>query len=97
MILLNIFMLTLMFNQQLEKKLFNFRNFHNLTVGLSQAELSKIIRMTNCKIPCNYKEYKLVNNPPRAFTDDYGNERVFGLLAVSENTEFQEEVLLYPP
>ena len=38
-----------------------------------------------------------MNNPPRDFTDDYGKEKVFGLLAVSENTEYQEEVLLYPP
>ena len=53
--------------------------------------------MTKCKIPCNYDEYKLANNPPRPFTDDFGNETVFGLLAVSENTEYQEEVLLYPP
>ena len=52
--------------------------------------------MTNCKTPCNYNEYKLANNPPRPFTDEFGNETVFGLLAVSENTEFQEEVLLYP-
>ena len=53
--------------------------------------------MTKCKIPCNYDEYKLANNPPRVFTDDYGNETVFGLFAVSENTKFEEEVLLYPP
>ena len=78
-------------------KLFDFRKFHDFTVELSQAELSKIIRMTNCKIPCNYNEYKLANNPPRPFTDSFGNETVFGLLAVSENTEYQEEVLLYPP
>merc|ERR1712032_810119 len=72
------------------------RKFHDFTVELSQAELSKIIRMTNCKIPCNYNQYKLANNPPRPFTDSFGNETVFGLLAVSENTEYQEEVLLYP-
>ena len=78
-------------------KLCDFRKFHDFTVELSQAELSKIIRMTNCKIPCNYNEYKLANNPPRPFTDSFGNETVFGLLAVSENTEYQEEVLLYPP
>ena len=52
--------------------------------------------MTNCKTPCNYKEYKLAYNPPRPISDDFGKKTVFGLLAVSENTEFQEEVLLYP-
>ena len=80
-----------------EDKLCNFRKFQDLTVVLSQAELSKIIRITNCKIPCNYNEYKLANYPPKPFTDDFGNKTVFGLLAVSENTRFEEEVLLYPP
>ena len=60
------------------------------------VELSKIIRETNCMTPCNYNEYKLARNPPRPLTDEFGNETVFGLLAISENTEFQEEVLLYP-
>ena len=52
--------------------------------------------MTNCKTPCNYNEYKLAYNPPRSLTD-LGDDTVFGLEAISENTEFQEEVLLYPP
>ena len=76
-------------------KLFYFRKFDNLTSSLTNAELSKIERITNCKTPCNYNEYKLANNPPREFTD-FGNETAFGLMAISENTEFQEEVLLYP-
>ena len=72
-------------------KLFYFRKFDNLSGSLTNAELSKIERVTNCKTPCNYNEYKLANNPPREFTD-FGNEMAFGLMAISENTEFQEEV-----
>ena len=62
------------------------------------AQLSKILRMTNCKQPCQYKEYKIAVDPPNEFPEDqYGNETVFGLWPVSENTETQKEVLLYPP
>ena len=80
----------------ISNQLFLFRQFDNLTGSLTNAELSKIERITSCKTPCHYNEYKLAYNPPRDFTD-FGNESVFGLMAISENTEFQEEVLLYPP
>ena len=63
---------------------------------MANAELSKILRITKCKTPCNYNEYKLAYNPPRPLAG-FGNETVFGLVAISENTKFQEEVLLYPP
>ena len=63
-----------------------------------RAQLSKILRMTSCKQPCQYKEYKIAVDPPNEFPEDqYGNETVFGLWPVSENTETQKEVLLYPP
>lgn len=63
-----------------------------------RAQLSKILRMTSCKQPCQYKEYKIAEDPPNEFPEDqYGNETVFGLWPVSENTEKQKEVLLYPP
>ena len=62
------------------------------------AQLSKILRTTNCKQPCQYKEYKIAVDPPNEFPEDqYGNETVFGLWPVSENTETQKEVLLCPP
>ena len=63
-----------------------------------RAQLSKMLRMTSCKQPCQYKEYKIAEDPPNEFPEDqYGNETVFGLWPVSENTEKQKEVLLYPP
>ena len=53
--------------------------------------------MTSCQPPCEYNEYRIASEPPKQFADgDFGNETVFGLEAISENTEFQEEVLLYP-
>ena len=63
-----------------------------------EAQLSKILRKTKCKQPCQYKEYKIAVDPPNEFPEDqYGNETVFGIWPVSENTEKQKEVLLYPP
>ena len=60
-----------------------------------RAQLSKILRMTKCKQPCQYKEYKIAEDPPNEFPEDqYGNETVFGIWPVSENTEKQKEVLI---
>ena len=72
-----------------------FRNFGQLFRGITVKELAKIIRQTKCKIPCNYKEYKLAYNPPRKVTDET-NETYFGLMTITENTDIEEEVLLYP-
>ena len=72
-----------------------FRNFGKLFRGITVKELAKIIRQTKCKIPCNYKEYKLAYNPPRKVADET-NETYFGLMTITENTDIEEEVLLYP-
>ena len=54
--------------------------------------------MTGCNIPCNYKQYKLENIDIRnidlkALPKEY---LAIGLLAVSERTQIEEEILLYP-
>ena len=72
-----------------------FRNFGQIFRGITVHELSKIIRQTKCKIPCYYKEYKLAYNPPRKLSDET-NETYFGLMTITENTDIEEEVLLYP-
>ena len=53
--------------------------------------------MTGCKNPCSYKEYKFVNKNLKdlvyySFPDD---QIAFCLWAVSQNTQIEEEVLVY--
>ena len=59
--------------------------------------MSKITGMTGCKNPCSYKEYKFVNKNLKdlvyySFPDD---QIAFCLWAVSQNTQIEEEVLVY--
>ena len=53
--------------------------------------------MTGCLTPCFYKEYMFLNNNPKILNDGMvgfvpGDQIVVGLWAVSQNTEFREEV-----
>ena len=61
-------------------------------------EISTIVTATGCNIPCSFKQYKLVSGESRNFDlkalpKDY---LAVGFLAVSERTQVEEEILLYP-
>ena len=60
--------------------------------------LSQIVKLTGCKRPCSYKEYKFVNtNFKELKYIDYPKDQVvFCLWAVSQYTQIEEEVLVYP-
>ena len=64
---------------------------------MSNAPLSQIVKLTGCKRPCNYKEYKIVNTNLKEFAYiDYPKDQVvFCLWAVSQYTQIEEEVLVY--
>ena len=58
---------------------------------------SKITKLTGCKRPCSYKQYKFVNkfeDPTRE--NSPGSPLSMRLWAVSEYTQVVEEVLVYP-
>ena len=54
--------------------------------------------MTGCKRPCSYKEYKFVSTNFKEFNYiDFPKDLVvFCLWAVSQYTQAEEEVLVYP-
>ena len=60
--------------------------------------LSQIVKLTGCKRPCSYKEYKFVNtNLNELNYIDYPKDQVvFCLWAVSPYTQLEEEVLVFP-
>ena len=76
---------------------FFFRQFERLYIDLVDAPLTQIVKITNCKQPCNYKEYKIVNTNLKEFKYiDYPEDQVvFCLWAVSQYTQIEEEVLVY--
>ena len=79
-------------------KLNIFRQFERLYIDLSNALLSQIVNMTGCKRPCRYKEYKFVNTNSKEhnYMDYPEDQVVFCLWAVSQYTQVEEEVLVYP-
>ena len=72
-----------------------FKQFDRLFSMLLTAEVDKIERLTGCLKPCSYKEYKFVNSNPKPLLVGQvpDNQIAFGLWAVSEYTQFEEEVL----
>ena len=75
------------------------RKFHELFWWtIFPMEISTIVTATGCNIPCSFKQYKLVSGESRNFDlkalpKDY---LAVGFLAVSERTQVEEEILLYP-
>ena len=63
---------------------------------LMQNELEAIVRVTRCAKPCSYSEYKLMNSNPREIVSaEMPKDQIgFALWAVSQNTQFEEEVIL---
>ena len=56
--------------------------FERLYIDLYNAPLSQIVKMTGCKRPCSYKEYKFLNTNLKEFsyyymqTMDYPKDQV---------------------
>ena len=69
-----------------------FQQFEDIYKGLSQANGDKIVQVTGCKKPCQYKEYKFVESSPKVIS----SRSVLGFWAASHTTQVEEEVLLYP-
>ena len=65
-----------------------------LMLMLMQVEVDEIVRVTGCKKPCSYKEYKLMNSNPREILlAEFPKDQIgFALWAVSQNTQYDEEV-----
>ena len=61
-----------------------------------QNEVDSVVRKTGCRKPCFYKEYKFANSNPREIVvAEMPREQIgFALWAVSQNTNFEEEVFL---
>ena len=71
-----------------------FMQFDMQYTTLQITEIEEIERSTGCLKPCTYNEYKIVNSSPKkmvlaAVPDD---QIAIGLLAVSQYTQFEEEV-----
>ena len=58
------------------------------------AEVGNIERSTGCLRPCSYNEYKFVNSDPKdiLMTQVPDDQIEIGLWAVSEETQFEDEV-----
>ena len=65
---------------------------------LMQNEVDSVVRRTGCKKLCSYKEYKFANSNPREIVvAEMPRDQIrFALWAVSQNTNFEEEVFLAP-
>ena len=71
-----------------------FKQFDMEFQLLLTAELDNIERSTGCLRPCEFKEYKFVNSKakPLLVTTVPADQIAIGLWAVSEYTQFEEEV-----
>ena len=72
-----------------------FEQFEHIYRELYNAESDGTEDITDCKMPCNYNEFKflysspdIMNSPPFA--------SLHGFSVASRKTQIEEEVLLYP-
>ena len=76
-----------------------FQQFDLLyTKEILNVEVNKIEKSTGCLKPCMYNEFKIVNNIPKKALSLIGvpdGQIAIGLWAVSEYTEYEEEVLFF--
>ena len=59
------------------------RQFEQIYLGLTNANVEKIVEMTGCAKPCHYKEYKFVDSSPKVVA----RPSVIGFWATSETTQ----------
>ena len=69
-----------------------FSYFEWIYKALVNADADVIVKMTGCKMPCNYKEYKFVKSSPNPLSIPSS----VAFWAASSKTQIEEEVLLYP-
>ena len=73
-----------------------FEKHENMSITIMLDEIDYVKGMTGCLTPCSYKEYKFLNMNPKLMTgyDTFvpDGQIAVGLWAVSQNTEFKEEV-----
>ena len=74
------------------------RDFEELYFNILAMETSKIVALSECNIPCSYKQYKLGNVDKRnvelkTLPKDY---MAVAFMPATERTQIEEEVLLYP-
>ena len=71
-----------------------FRQFEIGYLDLMLKEVGNIERSTGCLKPCSYNEYKFVNSIPKdIMAKDIPDDKIaIGLWAVSEETQFEDEV-----
>ena len=62
---------------------------------MSNAPLSQIVKLTGCKRPCSYKEYKIVNSKEFTQINSPEDQFLLCLWAVSPFTQIEDEVLVY--
>ena len=73
-----------------------FARYDELFTTYSVIEVDQIERLTGCLKPCHYKEYKLLNSNPKdlILVKVPEDQIAIGIWAVSQHTQFEEEVLL---
>ena len=75
-----------------------FKQLDLLYQKLMMIEVKEIEGSTGCLKPCMYNEYKIVNSVPKkalSITGVPDGQIAIGLWAVSEYTEYEEEVLFF--
>ena len=69
-----------------------FNQFEELYGKLANSDVDRIVQVTGCKEPCNFKEYKFVDSVPTVMS----KRGSVAFWAASQKTQREEEVLLYP-
>ena len=69
-----------------------FNQFESSYGELANADIDRIVQVTGCKEPCNFKEYKFVDSSPAVWS----KRGCVAFWAASQKTQREEEVLLYP-
>ena len=70
------------------------REYNRIFDKIRRADLTTIVKLTQCIKPCKYKKYSFLGDrKPSLFKSDYV---AFALWAVSDNTRVATEQLVYP-
>ena len=71
---------------------------YNVTYqNLLIEDMHEIVKITGCKRPCTYNEYKFISSFPEEDPRTIPSDQIYiAFWAVSQTTQIEEEVLLYP-
>ena len=64
-----------------------FNQFESSYGELANADIDRIVQVTGCKEPCNFKEYKFVDSSPAVWS----NRGCVAFWAASQKTQREEE------